>query len=222
MEEKTSTRYYTISHHKVAPILSHTDQNFHTFQTPTLQYQTLMCESIMSLYQHNSWSALHTRKTQTHLHWILQALGSGMAIAGMIVYVVDRQHHFISLHARLGLASGVFTVLGVLNGTSALWARELFRWVKPVYTKLFHNIIGIAAFTTGMSSLLYGFNKFPFRIVASDEVIVAIQIMSGLTIFFSLFGAAKSLVRLVQGVFPNLCYREEESDGEQHTHKAAA
>lgn len=169
-----------------------------------------MCESIMSLYQHNSWSGLHTRRTQTHLHWILQALGSGMAIAGMVLYYLDRTHNIVSLHARLGLASGVFTVLGVLNGTSALWARELFRWVKPVYTKLFHNFVGIMAFVLGMSSLIYGFNKFPFRIVASAEVIIAMQVMCGLTIFASLFGAAKSLVRLVQGVFPNWCYREEE------------
>lgn len=161
----------------------------------------------MALYADNSWSALHTRKTQTHLHWILQALGSSLALAGMIQYFFDRQRHLISLHAQLGLASGVFTIIGVLNGTSALWARELFRWVKPVYTKLFHNVIGITAFATGMASLVYGFNKFPFRIVASPEVIIAIQTMSGLTIFFSLIGAAKSLRRLTEGAFPRLFAR---------------
>lgn len=171
-----------------------------------------MCEAIMSLYQQNSWTVLHTKRTKTNLHWILQAIGSTMAIAGMVVYFVHRNQHFVSIHSKLGLASGVLTCIGILNGTSALWAKELIGCVKPVYSKLFHNIIGIGAFTTGMSSLIYGLNKFPIRQLTSADGIIALQVLCGITIILSLFGAAKSLWRLIQGAFPGFFYKEDDED----------
>lgn len=171
-----------------------------------------MCEAIMSLYQQNSWTVLHTKRTKTNLHWVLQAIGSGMAVGGMVTYFVNRNEHFVSIHSKLGLASAVFTCIGVLNGTSALWSKELFRFVKPVYSKLFHNVIGIVAFVLGMASLIYGFNKFQFQLLTSAEGIVALQVLCGITIVLSLFGAAKSLWRLIQGSFPGFFYTEDEDD----------
>lgn len=177
-----------------------------------LQYQFLMCEAIMSLYQQNSWTVLHTKRTKTNLHWVLQAIGSSMAIGGMLLYVVNRDQHFDSLHGQLGLASGIFTCIGILNGTSALWAKELYRFVKPVYSKLFHNVIGIVAFVLGMASLIVGFNKFQFQLVTSADGILVLQVLCAITIVLSLFGAGKSFWRLIQGTFPGLFYTENEED----------
>lgn len=42
-----------------------------------------------------------------------------------------------------------------LNGTIALWAPEIRRWIKPVYSKFFHNVIGIIAFAIGMASIRF-------------------------------------------------------------------
>lgn len=65
--------------------------------------------------------------------------------------IYDRMHvYYTNLYILYpGLASAVFTILGVLNGTSAIWSTELYKWVKPVYSKIFHNITGIAAFVLG-------------------------------------------------------------------------
>lgn len=108
-----------------------------------------MCEGILSFYKTNSWSNIHSPRTKANIHWIFLAIGSVLAIAGMIILYQDRSTHFQTIHSQLGLASGVITILGVLNGTSALWSKELYRFVKPVYTKIFHNFIGIAAFVIG-------------------------------------------------------------------------
>lgn len=167
-----------------------------------------MCEGIMSLYAHNSWSSLHTRRTQTNLHWILQALGSGMAIAGSVIYYLERTEHLITTHAVLGFISLIFTGIGLLNGTSALWARQLRGLVKPAYARLGHNVIGILAFTTGMASLVYGFNNYELR----RGVIVTLQIMGILTIFMSMCGVPMALKRLVEGAFPSVFYRDFDSD----------
>ena len=65
-----------------------------------------MCEAIMSLYKTNSFTMIHSKRIQTNLHWILQAIGSSMAIAGMFVEFFGRQaeekHHFVSNHSKIG------------------------------------------------------------------------------------------------------------------------
>lgn len=168
----------------------------------------------MSMYKHNSWSNLHQRKTQQHLHWILQAFGSGSAIAGMVVYYVARDRHLLSAHSQLGFASAIFTCLSILNGTTAFWSRELMRYVKPVYTKLLHNACGIIAFVTGMGALILGFDQFPIRFHTSDEVVLALQIGCGFTIVLSLAGALRSFWRLLQGALPGIFYREDDEESE--------
>lgn len=168
-----------------------------------------MAESIVSLYRHNSWTGHHARRTKNNLHWVLQAVGCAFAIAGMVVLYLDRDVHFVSLHSQLGLASGVFVVLGVLNGTLTLWARELRSCAKPLWVKLCHNCTGILAFALGMASLIYGFNLFPFRHRSpSLEVVVWMQAMCGVTIVFCLLGAAQSLWTQVGGVLGGCCRRD--------------
>lgn len=112
-----------------------------------------MTQSILAFYSENVWSKQHSRQTHKTLHWILQGLGSSAAVAGMIIEFINRwqksKNHFISTHSILGLTAFILTILGVLNGVSALWAVELRARIKPVYLKFAHNLNGIAAFVIG-------------------------------------------------------------------------
>lgn len=112
-----------------------------------------MTESILAFYSENVWSKEHTRQTQKTLHWILQAVGSWAAITGMIIEYIGRSQksksHFSSTHSIIGLIAGIFTLIGMLNGISALWSVELKKYARPVYFKLAHNLNGIAAFVLG-------------------------------------------------------------------------
>lgn len=112
-----------------------------------------MTESIMAFYSYNVWSKQHTRQTQRTVHWVLQAIGSCAAIASMITEYVGRENlskgHFMTTHSKIGLAAGIFTLAGMLNGVSALWSKELKRYLRPVYFKFAHNINGITAFILG-------------------------------------------------------------------------
>lgn len=163
----------------------------------------------MSLYKHNSFSQKHQRRTKTNLHWVMMAIGSLSSIAGIIIYWIARDEHLVSVHAQLGMASTVFTVLGVINGTMALWSRELYDFMPPVYTKLIHNVCGIVAFVTGMASMALGFDKFMFHFFTPDEVLHGLQYGSAVTIVLSLFGAARSFWRLLQGALPRVFDRGE-------------
>lgn len=112
-----------------------------------------MTQSILAFYSENVWSKDHKRKTHKTLHWILQALGSSAAIAGMMFEFVNLSQreiqHFVGPHAILGLIAFILTVIGMLNGVSALWSVEIRTYVKPVYLKFAHNLNGIAAFVIG-------------------------------------------------------------------------
>lgn len=70
--------------------------------TTLLQYQLLMTEAILSLYHLNSWSRLHCRRTRNNIHWILQVIGSALAIAGMVVEFQLNVNHLLSIHAWTG------------------------------------------------------------------------------------------------------------------------
>lgn len=61
-----------------------------------------MAEAVLALYSENSWTKLNARRSKNHIHWIVQALGSGLAIAGTVVYYIERRRHFGSLHSKLG------------------------------------------------------------------------------------------------------------------------
>ena len=70
-----------------------------------------MTESIMAFYAHNVWSKEHSRQTQRTIHWVLQAMGSCAAIAGMITVYVGLEKvskgHLMTTHSKLGLAAGI-------------------------------------------------------------------------------------------------------------------
>lgn len=112
-----------------------------------------MAQSILSFYSQNVWSKEIPRQSQRTFHWILQAAGSTSALSGMITEFVSRQQrskvHFSTTHSILGLTAGIFTLIGMLNGVSALWSVELRRYISPVYLKLVHNLNGMTAFVLG-------------------------------------------------------------------------
>ncbi|XP_031624355.1 uncharacterized protein LOC116341409 [Contarinia nasturtii] len=124
----------------------------------TIGYQLLMAESILTLYSNNYWSLIFTPKTKRNVHWILQVVGSAMAIFGSVIFYLVRKFHFMRLHSILGLISLILVVISGFNGISALWSYEIFKKyrIRPVILKIFHNFIGISAFVVGMASLYYG------------------------------------------------------------------
>lgn len=112
-----------------------------------------MAEAILSFYSENSWTKMTKRSTKRYLHVILQIIGSGMALTGIFIYIIDRENrgkiHFNSTHGILGLISLTLLIITCLNGATAFFAVRMKMVIKPVYNKMFHNVMGISAFTVG-------------------------------------------------------------------------
>lgn len=56
----------------------------------------------MCHYQHNVLTLNYSRKTKTLLHWILQVLGGGIGIAGVLIQCINDKFDLFNTHAKLG------------------------------------------------------------------------------------------------------------------------
>lgn len=61
-----------------------------------------MAESILCFSTTNSWSNVHSRRTNSHIHWILQVVGAILSIAGCVIEYIDRSDHFNTIHGITG------------------------------------------------------------------------------------------------------------------------
>ncbi|KAJ2951839.1 hypothetical protein O0L34_g14003 [Tuta absoluta] len=126
-------------------------------------YQLLMAEAILSLTNQNGWSSKFRLIDKRRAHWIMQILGSGLAIAGSFVKILDKSSHWTSLHGKFALVALVFTVVCLVNGLTSLWAYEIRRFIPPNLSKITHICFGTVAFGAAGISLCYGMDKAFFR-----------------------------------------------------------
>lgn len=61
-----------------------------------------MAEAILSLCPHNGWSANLRLFDKKVAHMVLQVLGSGLAIAGSFIKIIDKSVHWNTLHGQFG------------------------------------------------------------------------------------------------------------------------
>lgn len=91
----------------------------------------------------------------------MQSLGSVVTFIGIAFEFMRREKynsaHFTSVHSVTGLIAGIFSLIALINGIAASKAYDLRFLIKPIYSKFFHNVIGIAAFIIGKRET----DKFP-------------------------------------------------------------
>ncbi|PZC77754.1 hypothetical protein B5X24_HaOG202998 [Helicoverpa armigera] len=133
-----------------------------------LGYQLLMAHAILSLSPHNSWSAHLKPVDKRRAHWILQCLGSGMAIAGSFIKISDKTVHWNTLHGQFALVALVFSVVSMVNGLASLYAYEFRKFIPALLSKLTHICFGVVGFAAAGISLCYGMEKGFFRSWVGD------------------------------------------------------
>lgn len=130
-----------------------------------LGYQLLMAQAILSLSPSNGWSAKLKLVDKRRAHWILQVAGSGLAIAGSFIKILDKENHWNTYHGQFALVALVFTTVSLVNGLASLWSYEIQRAVRlpPKISKLTHICFGIVGFSAACITLCYGFDKGSIR-----------------------------------------------------------
>lgn len=162
------------------------------------QYQLLMAEGMLSLYSGNSWTLLNTRETKNTIHWVLQFFGSILAIAGTLIETVylnrRKRNHIKGIHSLLGFISIILLSISILSGITSLFAPILKKYLKPLYSKLTHNVLAIATFAFGMASITaaYLYENFAKTHDFGNQRVWA-AVITTITIFLTLIGPLKTL-----------------------------
>lgn len=104
------------------------------------------------------WMPIRLRSAR---HWIIQVLTGIIISSGFLVILSNKirngSPHFVSLHAKFGLASIIFMYLTMLGGIGALYSLKLKYYLAPIYTKLLHASVGLITFSLGVTTILLGF-----------------------------------------------------------------
>ncbi|XP_068627920.1 transmembrane reductase CYB561D2-like [Battus philenor] len=103
------------------------------------------------------WMPIRLRSAR---HWVLQIFGAIIITIGFLVIlsnkIINNKSHFVTLHAKFGLAALIFMVLTSMGGIGALYSLKLKNYLAPIYTKLLHAGFGLLTFTLGIITILLG------------------------------------------------------------------
>lgn len=159
-----------------------------------------MAEGIIALAPGNVWSYLVTRRTKILLHWLLQVVGAAFSVVGIWFEYKGRSRHLNNMHEILGFYSMIFMFITIVNGLANLYNQELAKYIKPVYQKAVHNILGIVTFVLGMVSIYYSYDFRWVKNLVPAAMCDALRIMTIITIVLSLFAALRALYLQVKQI----------------------
>lgn len=135
-----------------------------------------------------------SRRTKILLHWLLQVIGAAFSIVGCWFEYKGRSanRHLNNKHELLGFVSIVFMCITIVNGLANLYNQELSRWIKPVFQKAIHNVLGIVTFVIGMVSIYYSYEFRWVKNLVPDAMRETLEILTIVTLVLSLFGALRA------------------------------
>lgn len=169
--------------------------NLHVIFT-TLGYQLLMAEAILTFFSNNSWSKLLSRNSKGYVHGALQILGSGLALAGVIIEIyIKGKLKWSNNHVFLGLIATLLLIINLVVGVFTFYAGKacMRKLIHPLYLKFFHNLIGISCFVIGMITLYYGYKRKFMRNNTTFETRVFLSIATLSTASITACGALRTL-----------------------------
>lgn len=104
----------------------------------------------MMFYSENVWSSQINQQTKRCVHWIIQVIGSLLALSGILVQFINiNGKHFRTTHSIIGLISAICLLISMLSGVFALKSFQLRNVLRPALIKVVHYVIGIIAIVLG-------------------------------------------------------------------------
>ncbi len=105
----------------------------------------------MMFYSENVWSAQFNKPTKRCVHWIIQVIGSLIALSGMFIKYLDSNgKHCQTPHSIIGAISATFLLITLCSGVFAFKSFPLRNIVRPELIKVLHYSVGIIAVVLGI------------------------------------------------------------------------
>lgn len=143
-----------------SPKLNFRTHLFSTFMFFVFQWLIIMTSAVNAISPGDyatEWMPIRLRSAR---HWVLQVFGGIIIITGFLIIlsnkIINEKAHFVSLHAKFGLASFIFMLITMLGGVGALYSLQLKYYLAPIYTKLLHATVGLITFILGIITIVLG------------------------------------------------------------------
>lgn len=105
----------------------------------------------------NCWTVKLNYKQRVTLHWVLQAAALTLITLGFTAIFVNKvkleKEHFHTLHAIFGLVTYILTVIVASGGIWTKYSFQLRQYLKPVYAKINHTLMGVVVFCLGVITI---------------------------------------------------------------------
>ncbi|XP_072942987.1 transmembrane reductase CYB561D2-like [Epargyreus clarus] len=143
-------------------------------------YVILMAQAILAMNPYNSWSNILLHQDKKICHWVMQILGSIIALAGGIIQITNRNiiRHFSTAHGVLGLIAMILTVLSLVGGVFNIYSSRLRLNVTLV--RICHMTLGCLVIITAFLALCLAFH-IVYRAVmgnANATLLIALTVLS--------------------------------------------
>ncbi|XP_072941633.1 transmembrane reductase CYB561D2-like [Epargyreus clarus] len=103
------------------------------------------------------WMPMRLRSAR---HWVLQVLMAIITLTGFLIIlsnkIIHEKPHFVTLHAKFGLAALIFMVVTCTGGLGVLCSLKLKNYLAPIYIKLLHASFGLLTFVLGVITIILG------------------------------------------------------------------
>uniref|UniRef100_A0A6E8VZ73 ascorbate ferrireductase (transmembrane) n=2 Tax=Anopheles coluzzii TaxID=1518534 RepID=A0A6E8VZ73_ANOCL len=174
---------------------------WHVFLT-LIGYHLLMAEGIVLLYSGNGWTQKLTHSHKRTVHWLIEVVGCSCCVVGIALEIYFREstnrRHFSSTHSIVGLVSLAFLALTLVNGLMALFAPELRRRIRPIYSKLGHYLTGTVCYVLGMVAIVLAYEKKIYRQNTITEGITMMTVFTIAVTVLSMVGVVKTVYNQVK------------------------
>ncbi|XP_063933007.1 transmembrane reductase CYB561D2-like [Zophobas morio] len=172
---------------------------WHMVLTP-LGIMLLMMESLILFTKDNIYT-LHMPRTKKHyIHSSLQILSTILITTGIAFRIKSKSgHHFTTTHGILGLSAWVLIWCSVFLGIATSQSQVLKRFVKPVWIKLCHTLMGVSGFTLGVVTLGYGLKEY-FGRISHEKVIIAAIVTMAILYAWALLDTVKSIYNQIRNI----------------------
>lgn len=94
----------------------------------------------------------------------------------------------------------VLVIISVVIGFMAAETQLFSRFIRPVWLKFIHNVLGIIAYIIGIVSLIYGFYTHWFIFYTAEETRLAASVATGLVAAWSLYAAVISSYNQIKNI----------------------
>ncbi|XP_017485049.1 PREDICTED: uncharacterized protein LOC108373638 [Rhagoletis zephyria] len=171
----------------------------------TLGYSLLMAEAVMVHYNSNPLTTNFKRHEKHTIHWVLQLAGGGLGMGGTLYKCIQKGFLLQSTHGKLGFATFILCLVSWLSGLTALYQLKLKSFVRPLFNRTIHNLIGLACFVLALSTQYYGYQTGFFRArVTSESFRDCMKTITLLSLVLSSIGPLKALLQKARTIFRDI------------------